>query len=52
VTEAREIRRTDGTGLDAIAVTRLFDRHGITDWATRRQHAAVLARALDQAAGA
>ena len=52
VTEAREIRRTDGTGLDAIAVTRLFDRHGITDRATRRQHAAVLARALDQATGA
>jgi aerobic carbon-monoxide dehydrogenase medium subunit len=52
VTEAREIRRNDGTGLDAPAVIRLFDRHGITDRAARRQHAAVLARALDQAAGA
>ncbi|MEA2967409.1 MAG: aerobic carbon-monoxide dehydrogenase medium subunit [Alphaproteobacteria bacterium] len=52
VTEAREIRGTDGTGLDATAVTRLFDRHGITDRAARRQHAAVLARALDQATGA
>jgi hypothetical protein len=52
VTDAREIRRTDGTGLDPTAVIRLFDRHGITDRAARRQHAAVLARALDQAAGA
>jgi carbon-monoxide dehydrogenase medium subunit len=52
VREAREIRRNDGTGLDASAVIRLFDRHGITDQAARRQHAAVLARALDQADGA
>jgi carbon-monoxide dehydrogenase medium subunit len=52
VTEAREIRGTDGTGLDATAVARLFDRHGITDRAARRQHAAVLARALDQATAA
>jgi hypothetical protein len=27
----------------------LFDRHDITDRAARRQHAAVLARAFDQA---
>jgi carbon-monoxide dehydrogenase medium subunit len=49
VTSARELRRNDGTGLDEAAVLRLFDRHGITERAARRQHVAVLARALDQA---
>jgi carbon-monoxide dehydrogenase medium subunit len=52
VTDARELRRADGTGLNETAVFRLFDQNGITDRAARRQHIAVLARALDQAAGA
>jgi carbon-monoxide dehydrogenase medium subunit len=52
VTDAREVRRTGGAGLNEAAVTRLLDQHGITDHAGRRQHVAVLARALDQAAGA
>jgi carbon-monoxide dehydrogenase medium subunit len=50
VTDARELLRRDGTGLDEAAVHCLFDRHGITDRVARRQHAAVMARALDQAA--
>jgi aerobic carbon-monoxide dehydrogenase medium subunit len=52
LTDAREVRRGDGTGLDEAAILRLFDRHGICDRAARRQQIAVLARALDQAAGA
>jgi carbon-monoxide dehydrogenase medium subunit len=52
VTDARKVRRSDGTGLDEAPVLRLFDQHGITDRAARRQHIAVLARALDQATGA
>jgi hypothetical protein len=52
VTDASKVRRSDGTGLDEAPILRLFDQHGITDRAARRQHIAVLARALDQATGA
>jgi carbon-monoxide dehydrogenase medium subunit len=52
VTDARKVRRSDGTGLDEAPILRLFDQHGITDRAARRQHIAVLMRALDQASGA
>jgi carbon-monoxide dehydrogenase medium subunit len=50
VTNEREIRRSDGAGLDEAAILRLFDQHGITERAARRQHVAALTRALDQAA--
>jgi aerobic carbon-monoxide dehydrogenase medium subunit len=52
VMHAHEVRRADGTGLNEAAIMRLFDQHGLTDRAARCQHIAVLARALDQAAGA
>jgi carbon-monoxide dehydrogenase medium subunit len=52
VTDARTVRRSDGAGLDEASIVRLFDQHGITDRAARRQHIAVLARALTQATDA
>jgi hypothetical protein len=50
VTDSRQVRRPDGTGLDEAAILRLFDRYGISDRAARRQHVAIIARAFDQAA--
>ena len=52
LTDARELRRADGTGLNEAAVLLLLDQAGITDRAARRQHVAALSRALDQAAEA
>jgi carbon-monoxide dehydrogenase medium subunit len=49
VTDPRQVRRPDGTGLDEAAILRLFDRYGISDRAARRQHVAIIARAFDQA---
>ena len=52
VTNDRMLTRRDGSPnqtLDEDAVLRLLDEHKVTDHASRRQHVAVLRRALLQA---